>query len=501
MAPGPSPTSGIQNGCGVSSPMAGSARTRDTSKIAKNDAKNVEKPSINKLVSPTPVIVRRTDTRVAVTQQGRDPPTRSTVGKTVAVKPSAKLPATGSTAGKSSLPPKAPEPSVHSNGLWFEDGRPGKEYTALYSLLDQEPFHGYPCLEGKLVGEKFNVPEESIKKINDQLAQNPASAPFVDGFEHGKPNSLPYVGTPASFQQYNKNLKVGIAIQRIYMSILRRENARQGITSFARGPGPTPGWTLYIGDLVDSMNIPLLEKRGIGFVVSIHPEDFRCKGQNERLAKAGIKHHSCRLDDSKGADMLSKLGGLIHMMNEHTSSPKTDPKRRSVLVHCMAGLSRSVNVALGWAQREYYEKEIKDLPSTISAKQRYDMVNRERTRVFEELKSKRPGVKCDNFQAQLERHAAQMVGYHLPAPAVPVAALPVKASEEHGGGGYLKEAVVWFYYIYHLRPSLTVIKFGYERIAKAKGSTNSLQMHLKPWCDKCYAKVQAAGAASQKGNM
>lgn len=419
-----------------------------------------------------------------------------------------KLPATNSSAlGPTSPFPKTPGPSARSNGLWFEGegGRPGKGYSTLYTLLDQEPFRGYGCLEGSLVGDEFLIPDESIQRIDDQLAKRSPSMPYVNVLDNGKQHPIPYVGT--DFRQYRDGLKVGIAIQHIYMSILRRENALQRITPFAHEPNGE--WTLYIGDLIDSMNIPLLQKRDIGLVMSIHPKDFRSKGQDERLANTHIKHHSCQLDDSKGADMLSKLGGLINTINEHMSK---STQGRSVLVHCVAGLSRSVNVALGWAQREYFVHKLKDLSPAVSAKQKFDLLTQERTMKFEELKRKRPGVKCDNFKAQLERHAAQMAGYELspaPAPAPPPKG---SASEEHGGGGYLKESVVWFYYIYHFRPSPMVIKFGCERIAKVaannsknggggstSNSNNTLQRYLKPWCDTCNEKLQSGKV--QKGNI
>lgn len=390
------------------------------------------------------------------------------------------------------------QPSVSSNGLWFEGqgGKPGKGYSALYALLDQESFRGYGCLEQRLVGDDFLVPDESTKRISEQLARSSSSMPCVNVLDNRKQYTIPYVGT--DFEEYRHAVKVGIAIQRIYMSILQRENARQSITPFAQGPNGE--WTLYIGDLVDSMNVPLLQTRDIGLVVSIHPKDFRSRGQDERLAKAHIQHHSCQLDDSKGADLLSQLGGLIDKVNKYMSKPRP---RRSVLVHCVAGLSRSVNVALGWAQREHFVAKLKDLPPDVPAEQKYELLARERARKFEELKAKRPGVKCDNFKAQLERHAAQMVGYELPPAPAPAPPPKGSASEEHGGGGYLKEAVVWFYYIYHFRPSPVVLRFGYERITKmaaSSNSNNSLQRYLKPWCDACAANLRS-GNKTQKGNI
>lgn len=495
-------------GYGMNSPAATSAnrpsasRLRDTLKIASHDTKNVPKPSSSRPVPQGSVIVKRTDTRGSVPQPSGNPLARSPVGKTLAGRPAAKLPSTSSTVPTTPPPSKAAEPLVRSNGLWFEDGGSGKAYTALYSRLDQETFRGYPCLENNLVGGDFNVPEESIKRIDEQLTQQPPRTPCVNLNPKGQPHMLPYVDTQANFRQYSNKLKAGVAIQHIYMSILRRENALQGITPFAYGPEKTREWTLYIGDLIDSMNMPLLQKLGIGFVVSIHPTDFRCRGQHEKLQTAGIKHLSCQLDDSKGADMLSNLGGLIARINNHTSSV-LDPKKRSVLVHCVAGLSRSVNVALGWAQKEYYDKTLKNSTTVVTAKAKYDALNQERTNVFNDLKAKRPGVKCDNFKAQLERHAAQMAGYQGPgAPAPPVTAQPIKASEEHGGGGYLKEAVVWFYYIYHLRPSATVLQFGRERIDKSKGSNNALKAYLQPWCAACAAKLKAGTISSKgKGSM
>lgn len=464
------------------------ARMRDRLKRSKGDANNVAKPTPpTKPFSSTPIIVKRADNRTK----------NSVPQKAVTVRQSTSLLSTGTGL------------SIYSNGLWFEeeDAKPGKGYMGLYDRLDQEFFRDYGCLEGNLVGPNFLVPDESIKRIGRQLIQRSSSMPCVNVLgKAGKQHSIPYVGT--DFREYRTNLTVGIAIQRIYMSILQRENAIRSITPFACGPANE--WTLYIGDLVDSMNIHQLQDRNIGFVVSIHPKDFRSRGQDERLANAGIKHHSCQLDDSKGADMLSELGVLIKQINNHTNDKSI--KRRSVLLHCVAGLSRSVNVALGWSQSQYYEQKLKKLPpGTIPPKTKFEMLEEYRNRTFEELKLKRPGVKCDNFKKQLERHAAILVGYDLPEPglattpaAAAAAAAPAKKKrdEEHGGGGYLKEAVVLFYYIYHLRPSSTVIKFGYERIAKAAaaasksggggGSSNNhdtLQRHLKPWCDLCVARL------------
>lgn len=493
MAPGTGSVSGLQQtGCGISSPATSSAksllsRTRGKFKSSKADANTSNTAKLP--VTATPVVFKkRVDSRIPYPLQNRDVSARTTVEKTLAVRQPTKLPATN---------------SARSNGLWFEGegGKPGHRFSTLYTLLDKEQFRGYGCLQGKLVSDEFLIPDESIQRIDDQLAKRSSTMPWVNVLNNGKQYSIPYVGT--DFREYCNGLNVGIAIQHIYMSILRRENALQSITPFASGPNGE--WTLYIGDLIDSMNIPLLQTRDVGLVMSIHPKDFRSKGQDERLKRAEIKHHSCQLDDSKGADMLSQLGGLIHTINEHISKPR---QRRSVLVHCVAGLSRSVNVALGWAQREFFEHKLKDLPPDVPARQKFDLLTQERTTKFEELKRKRPGVKCDNFKAQLERHAAQMVGLELPpAPAPPP---KVSASEEHGGGGYLKEAVVWFYYIYHFRPSPTVIQFGYERIAKVavnnskKGgstinSNNTLQRYLEPWCDACRVKLQPGKV--QKGNI
>lgn len=530
MAPNPYPVPGTQSGSNAKFPAASSGITnrnmagapaplqpRRPGKVAqasalrcsllriraslntiKVDAKNIAKPSVTKSNSSTPAILKRADARKPGLQEGRDAPTRSTIEKTQAARQPAKLSATSLTLQPTSPAPKAPKPSAQSNGLWFEDvGQTDRNYSALYALLDQERFRGYGCLEGKLIGNEFLVPNESIQRIEDQLEKRSSRMPFVSIQERGQQHSIPFVGP--RFKEHRKGLTVGIAIQQIYMSILWRENALQSITPFAQDPAR--GWTLYIGDLMDSLNIPLLQERDIGFVVSVHPKDFRSKGQDERLAKAGIKHHSCQLDDSKSADMLSKLGGLIERINNHISN---STPRKSVLVHCVAGLSRSVTVVLGWTQREYYLRDVKNSP--ISPEKKFELLVQHRTRKFEELKRKRPGVKCDNFKTQLERYAAQMVGYSIPAPAPAAAPKPPpirKADEEHGGGGYLKEAVVWFYYIYHLEPSPTVLNFGYERIAKLvasnHGGSRTLQAHLKPWCDACAAKLQTGPV--QKGNI
>lgn len=284
--------------------------------------------------------------------------------------------------------------------------------------------------------------------------------------------------------QRHEGLTLGEAIQKLYVARLRESNRTLPMTKAYEG-----GWTLnipggqlttkagniWLGDVMDSVNFRLLERSNITAMVSIHPQDFRSRGQEmhgkngESSPNSPIRWHlQLELADSKEADMESEFEKVFEFIQRHVV------EGHNVLVHCIAGLSRSVAVVQDFIQRIEVKQGRIDMTGTPT--ENYLRMKRSRDATFRRLKTIRPGITEDNFKDQLDNSTMKICG--LSPKHKPAAAASDQQSKEHGGGGYIGDAVATVFFFYHLRPTAQVIRLFEKRRADHARKTKALGQAL-----------------------
>lgn len=401
-----------------------------------------------------------------------------------------------------------PRHNQKDSRLWFD----GPEYRELYGLLQNQDFDGYSSIDQVTVQPAYRIPDSAMNYMM-QVLQGAA----LEGVPHAKTSlgsghSTHYVGFDANelsvVMARPGGLTLGEAIQKLYMVRLREDNEllpmvevyphRDGLDD-AKIKG-----TVWLGDVVDSVNFKLLRQREITALVSIHPQGFRSKGQ-EKHGKDGIAvatspirwHLRLELTDSKDSDMESEFESVFNFIHDHVTSG------RNVLAHCIAGKSRSVAVVRDFIQRMDVERGLLDAEPG-SAEDKYDRLKHAREAEFIRLKELRPGITEDNFKDQLDNSTRKLCG--LP-PAPKVEEAKAKAADSNHqepvkdmAGGKLAEAVAMVFFFYRLRPSESVIK-GFE-IVRQYHSTKTSEESIKDretfsfpeplirWFEKVKAEIQ-----------
>lgn len=392
---------------------------------------------------------------------------------------------------------------------WFD----GPDYQDLYQELKHQTFDGYTCIEKDMTRAVYRIPEKSIRCVSKQLDGILPRAASTTGTDL---DSEYYVGFSKSelldVSRRPEGLTLGGAIQKLYMSRLHESNRLLPMTKVYEGGGRTgegpgkqqsPGTagTVWLGDVVDSVNLELLSSRNITAMVSIHPRDFRSRGQEihgsngTAGASSPIRWHlRLQLADSKEADLESKFESVFGFIQRHVD------EGHNVLVHCIAGLSRSVTVVRDFIQRI----EVKEgrVTMTGTATERYLRMTKSRDATFQRLKMMRPGITDDNFKDQLDNSTMKICGL----PRKTRAAAGVKQeSKEHGGGGYIGDAVALVFFFYRLRPTPKVIQlFEKRRIDHARKEEElganrngfSFPAPLIEWFEDCIHKCQDSSSTT-----
>lgn len=349
---------------------------------------------------------------------------------------------------------------------WFD----GVDYQTLYKEISHQVFDGYGCIEKDMVRPAYRIPINSVRAALQYL-EGAISTVVPLAEEHF--DSKYYVGFSQSellgISQRHKGLTLGEAIQKLYMSRLHESNKLLPMTKVYEGGWSTAGpveqqpnkaGTVWLGDVVDSVNIELLTAKNITAMVSLHPRDFRSKGQDkhgmngEYVSSSPIRwHHQLELADSKEADMESELDKIFEFIKTHVVE-----EGQNLLIHCIAGLSRSVAVVRDFIQRIEVERGTVD--TTGTAAERYSRMKTSRDATFDRLKSIRPGITEENFKQQLDNSTLKICG--LPRRPKAGSSSGTK-SKEHGGGGYIGDSVALVFFFYRLRPTPRVIELFEKR--------------------------------------
>lgn len=379
---------------------------------------------------------------------------------------------------------------------WFD----GPDYQVLYEEVRHQAFDGYECIEKDMVRPNYRISERSIRAIEKYMDRGIAE---VDPSAEHEFDPDYCVGFSKSellmVSQRREGLTLGEAIQRIYMSRLRQSNKLLPMTKVYEG-----GWTLpvsgeqhtnkagtvWLGDVVDSVNVDLLRAKNVTAMVSVHPHDFRSRGQDQHgsngevVSSSPIRWHlQVRLADSKEADMESEFDMIFNFIRRHVL------EGHSLLVHCIAGLSRSVAVVRDFIQR--IEVQRGNIDMTGTAAESYSRVKESRDETFKRLKVVRPGITEDNFKNQLDNSTLKICG--LPRQSRTAAGSRQK-SKEHGGGGYIGDSVAMVFFFYRLRPTPKVIELfeqrradhaRMERVLGKRRNAFSFPVPLIEWFEEC----------------
>jgi predicted protein tyrosine phosphatase len=99
---------------------------------------------------------------------------------------------------------------------------------------------------------------------------------------------------------------------------------------------------LYLGDIDDAFNTRWLKDMSINTVITA-AVDIDEKMLTNLLLKEKISHHIFHLSDTTSQDIISFLPQIFAIIK----SSKT------VLVHCMFGISRSVSIVLAYLMHHY----------------------------------------------------------------------------------------------------------------------------------------------------
>lgn len=368
------------------------------------------------------------------------------------------------------------------------------EHQKLYNGLQSQKFEGYGCVD-TLMNSNYTIPNESI-----DLASRITSA---GGFPQAstRRGAERYVGFDTNslkeFKNGDKDLTVGKAIQEIFMLRLREDNNNQPITNLNEVwpklfQGSVKG-TVYLGDMVDSLDFQLLEKLNITAMVSIHPEDWRSNGRHHhgkngrRRPKSPspiVERLYLNLEDNPSADMGPKFDHVYDFIKKQVDAEK------NVLIHCMMGQSRSGTLALYFALRLKMQKQ------SLNVNVKPGTPEKDKTAVFKgldtegllhQLKKARPGVDVANFMPQLNNKIRKLCFLKESALPKPVDKGPPKAANK------LQEAILIAFCLYRLRPTPAVKKM----ISTVEKTFNKYQARfpdkvvlpfvspLKKWIEEC----------------
>lgn len=392
-------------------------------------------------------------------------------------------------------------PGTLESSPWLD----GPDYQVLYHEISHQNFDGYECIEKDMIRPNYRLPNRSIRAIEQGM--------IGDDSELGPPIEHPFdkdgcVGFSKSellsVSQRPEGLTLGEAIQKIYMSRLYQSNRLLPMTKVYAGGWTIPvsrehhstkAGTVWLGDVVDSVNLELLRANNVTAMVSVHPLDFRSRGQaqhgrnGEVVSSSPIRWHlQVRLADSREADMESEFDTIFDFIRVHVL------EGRNVLVHCIAGLSRSVAVVRDFIQRIEVQRGKVDMTGT--AAERYARMKESREATFTRLKTIRPGITEDNFGDQLDNSTMKTCG--LPRQSRVVAGSRQK-SKEHGGGGYIGDSVSMVFFFYRLRPTPKVIQLFEQRRADharmesvlgKKRNAFSFSVPLIEWFEECIRRSQ-----------
>lgn len=379
---------------------------------------------------------------------------------------------------------------------WFD----GLDYEVLYEEIRYQAFDGYKCIEKDMVQPNYRIPNSSIRAIEQCLDKGNSDA---DPSAEHEFDSGSCVGLSKSellvVSQRREGWTMGEAVQKIYMSRLHQSNKLLPMTRVYEGGWTLPAsgkqhtskaGTIWLGDVVDSVNIDLLRANNVTAMVSVHPHDFRSRGQDQHgrngeiVSSSPIRWHlQVRLADSKEADMESEFDMIFDFIRSHVLG------EHNVLVHCIAGLSRSVAVVRDFIQRIEVQRGKIDLTGT--AAERYTRMKESRDATFQRLKMIRPGITEDNFRDQLDNSTMKICG--LPRQ-TRVLADSKQKSKEHGGGGYIGDSVAMVFFYYRLRPTPKVIELfeqrradhdRMERVLGKRRNAFSFPAPLIEWFEEC----------------
>lgn len=383
---------------------------------------------------------------------------------------------------------------------WFD----GPDYQVFYEEIRHLAFDGYECIEREMVQPKYRIPNRSIRTVEKSMNGGPLEDGPLAEYEFGSDSSVGFSKSELlNLSQRRESLTLGEAIQKIYMSRLQQSNELLPMTKVYDG-----GWTLpvqgdqhsnkagtvWLGDVVDSVNLELLRTNNIAAMVSVHPHDFRSRGQDQHGSNGEIVssspvqwHLQVRLADSKEADLESEFDMIFAFIRSHVL------EGHNLLVHCIAGLSRSVAVVRDFIQRIEVQRGKIDMAGTAAEK--YTRMKESSDATFQKLKTIRPGITEDNFKNQLDNSTKKICG--LPRQTRVVAGSKQK-SKEHGGGGYIGDSVAMVFFFYRLRPTPKVIELfeqrradhdRMERVLGKRRNAFSFPVVLIEWFEECIQRL------------
>lgn len=109
---------------------------------------------------------------------------------------------------------------------------------------------------------------------------------------------------------------------------------------------------IFLGDWFDSINEWKLKYNDIKCILTLNENNVHTEANKKMFARLGIRYKYIRIQDSLDANILPHVDSSIRFLKGCDSN---------VLVHCSAGVSRSVSIVVAYLMREKnmsYDKAI-----------------------------------------------------------------------------------------------------------------------------------------------
>ena len=100
---------------------------------------------------------------------------------------------------------------------------------------------------------------------------------------------------------------------------------------------------MYLGNWYDSTSEAKLKYNNIKCILTLNQNNEHTEAERNMFARLGIRYKYIRIQDSLDANILPHIDASIQFIKKCESN---------VLVHCSAGVSRSVSIVVAYLMKE-----------------------------------------------------------------------------------------------------------------------------------------------------